>query len=132
MTRPPRCPCGNGDFEECCGPLLAGAVATTPEQLMRSRYTAFTLGKVDYLRRTWHPGTRPAELDLEPNVRWEQLEILEAPTPAADEKRAIVEFNAYYRTPGGHRAAMHERSRFVRQSGQWWYLDGKSDSNRPQ
>ena len=66
MNAPSTCPCGGGDFDTCCGPALAGAVwPTTAEALMRSRYTAFAVGDVDHLWRTWHPRTRPAELTLD-------------------------------------------------------------------
>ena len=68
-----RCPCGTGlPYDECCGPLHAGATpAATAEQLMRSRYSAFAVGDAAYLLATWHPSTRPPALELDPGVRWE-------------------------------------------------------------
>lgn len=83
---------------------------------MRSRYSAFVVGDTDYLLRTWHPRTRPAELRLDPNVEWLSLQVLDA---TGDE----VEFVARYRGPGG-RSFQRERSRFVERSGRWFYLDG--------
>jgi SEC-C motif domain protein len=91
---------------------------------MRSRYTAFARGDARYLMSTWHPGTAPAELSLDDATQWLGLEILDAPPVADDAKRGVVEFVARYRESTGTRGRIHERSRFVRQSGRWWYLDG--------
>ena len=118
------CPCGSGAaLAACCGRYLGGIPAPTPEALMRSRYTAFAVGDADYLARTWHPGTRPETLDLEPDLRWRGLEIVSA---EAGHKRGTVEFRASW-SQGGTRGVLHERSRFVRQSERWWYLDGVVD-----
>lgn len=120
------CRCGSGaDAALCCLPFLhAEAVPASPEQLMRSRYTAFAVGDGGYLLSTWHPGTAPAELSLDDGTRWLGLEILDAPPVADDAKRGVVEFIARYREASGELGRVHERSRFVRQSGRWWYLDG--------
>src|SRR4051794_6177829 len=74
-----RCPCLSGDtFESCCAPILSGeSAAPTAERLMRSRFTAFAMGDAAYLLKSWHPSTRPSELDLDPDVRWTRLDILE-------------------------------------------------------
>ena len=73
LTTP--CPCGTGEaYDACCGPLLANpAQATSPEQLMRSRYTAFVRGDADHLFRTWHPRTRPDDVAPDPATRWTGL-----------------------------------------------------------
>ncbi len=90
---------------------------------MRSRYTAFARGDADYLLATWHPSTRPATLDFEPGLRWLGLEVREHKSMGAD--RAEVEFVARSRPAGGGAAhRLHERSRFVREDGRWYYLDG--------
>ncbi len=90
---------------------------------MRSRYTAFVNRDATYLSETWHPGTRPAHLDVDDDTTWLGLTILDAPTVAPDATRAVVEFIARFRDDDGEQE-VHERSRFVRQSGRWWYLDG--------
>lgn len=88
---------------------------------MRSRYTAFAVGDAAHIAATWHPGTRAADTVPEPGIRWTRLEVLDTPEPSAT--RGVVEFRAHYRT-AGVRGTLHERSRFVHQSGRWWYLDG--------
>ncbi len=90
---------------------------------MRSRYSAFVLGDVDYLLATWHPSTRPASIDLEPGVRWLGLQVRSH--LQQDETHAMVEFVARSRpaTPGPAQR-LHERSRFVREDGRWFYVDG--------
>ncbi|MFE5410264.1 YchJ family metal-binding protein [Microbacterium sp. NPDC056569] len=121
------CPCGSGDrFDGCCAPALRGTPAPTVERLMRSRYTAFVVGDADYLDETWHPGTRPDELTLDPDQRWTGLEIVEAEAGGEDDTRGFVEFRAAW-SHGAERGVLHERSRFVRQSGRWWYVDGRID-----
>ncbi|WP_280402473.1 YchJ family protein [Nocardia carnea] len=118
------CPCRRGEtFGECCGPLLAGRPAPSAEALMRSRYTAFALGDAGYLRRSWHPRTRPDRLDLDPTRRWLFLEIHEVTGGGPFEQSGTVEFTAHYRDPGG-RGQLHETSRFTRVDGAWCYLDG--------
>lgn len=119
------CPCGSGArFDGCCGPVLAGAAAATAEALMRSRYTAFVVGDERYLVESWHPGTRPDTIDLDPALRWTGLEIVETATGAPGDRRGTVEFRAGWRD-GRETGMLHETSRFVFQSDRWWYLDGE-------
>jgi SEC-C motif domain protein len=120
-----RCPCGTGEIiDNCCGPVLAGtAAAPTAERLMRSRFTAFAIGNADYLRVSWHPRTRPEQIDLDPEQRWLFLEILATAAGGLLDTDGVVEFRAHYRYPAG-RGELHERSRFVRLDGRWVYLDG--------
>jgi SEC-C motif domain protein len=125
----PACPCGRRDAREralplarCCGPFLDGAPAPDAHSLMRSRYTAYALGRDDYLRATWHPDTRPASVDLEPGVKWLGLEVRDH--RPVDERHAEVEFVARYRV-GGRAVRLHERSRFTREAdGRWYYVAG--------
>ncbi|WP_439651067.1 YchJ family protein [Nocardia panacis] len=120
------CPCGRGEkFADCCGPLLSGArSAPTAEALMRSRYTAFAVLDAEYLRRTWHSSTRPAEVDFDPELRWLFLEIVRTERGGPFDDTGIVEFRAHYRTASG-RDTLHETSSFGKESGAWVYLDGK-------
>jgi SEC-C motif domain protein len=91
---------------------------------MRSRCCAYVLGNADYLLATWHSTTRPPQLDLagEPPVRWLGLQVRHHTTTGAD--TAVVEFVARYRI-GNRAQRLHETSRFVREGGRWYYLDGE-------
>jgi SEC-C motif-containing protein len=90
---------------------------------MRSRYSAFVLKRADYLNATWHAETRPAALALDetPVPQWLGLKVLAA---SEDSERATVEFVARYKL-GGRAHRLHETSRFVREDGRWFYLDGE-------
>ena len=88
---------------------------------MRSRYSAFVLQLTEYLLATWHASTRPATLAPDPLTQWKALTIVAAP-PATDEK-GVVHFMAYFREQNRWQV-LEEQSRFVREDGRWWYLDG--------
>lgn len=113
------CPCGSGrSYQACCRPAHTGErPAPTAEALMRSRYVAFALQDEPYLRRTWHPDTCPADLDLADGTRYLGLTVHGA-------GEDWVNFTARLGLPGGGRAKLRERSRFVRLDGAWVYLDG--------
>jgi SEC-C motif-containing protein len=121
------CPCGNpAGYSACCGPLHEGAAATTAEQLMRSRYSAYVLKREDYLLASWHPETRPVTLRLaaqQPPPTWLGLDVRNQQRVGDD--HATVEFVARYRLGGGRAQRQHEISRFVQVDGRWFYLDGK-------
>ncbi len=124
---PKVCPCDSGaPYARCCGPLHGGAPAADAAALMRSRYSAYVLGEADYLRASWHPSTRPAQLSLAdaPGQRtvWLGLKVESHTVTGAD--TAEVAFTARLRVGGGSAQRMHERSRFVREGGHWFYVDG--------
>lgn len=127
MTAAFRCPCGSGEnYGDCCGPLHTGErAAATAEQLMRSRFSAFAIGDPAYLLATWHPGTRPEKLDLDPGQRWIRLDILAITDGSPFHDSGTVEFRAHYRHEGG-RGTMHELSMFTREEGRWYYLRAAS------
>ena len=118
------CHCGSGKlYAACCGRLHVGAEnAASAEALMRSRYSAYVLKLEDYLLATWHPTTRPTELDIEADgTKWLGLAVKRH--QQQDDSHATVEFVARYRIAGrGHR--LHETSRFVCEDGRWFYVDG--------
>jgi len=118
------CPCRSGcPFGECCAPLLSTAKdASTALELMRSRYTAYALGDVAYLVRTWHPSTRPADLTLDAATRWRSLHIVDTVAGGPDDQEGVVEFVARYRDDDGP-GLLAERSRFRRDGGGWRYVD---------
>lgn len=97
-------------------------MAQSAEELMRSRYTAYTQGNEAYVRATWYPRTLPDGqlVSDEPGLKWLGLEVRRH-IPAGDE--ATVEFVARYKV-GGRAHRMHEVSRFLREDGRWYYVDG--------
>lgn len=117
------CPCGRGTaFDTCCGRYIGtGVPAPDAESLMRSRYTAFVRGDVPHLLATWHPGHRPASLELDGGVKWLGLEVKHH--KLFDASHAEVEFVARSRIHGRGKR-LHERSHFVQENGQWFYVDG--------
>lgn len=124
------CPCGSGTtYAACCGALhrrfaAEGALgAATAEALMRSRYSAYVMDELAYLLATWHASTRPAELPPnEPGLKWLGLELRRHLSQDAD--HATVEFVARSKL-GGRAHRLHETSRFVREAGVWYYVDGE-------
>jgi SEC-C motif-containing protein len=130
MDRERSCPCDSGaSYAQCCGRYLETPTpAPDAESLMRSRYCAYVLGREDYLLRTWHVSTRPARLELDElnRGRWLGLKVLHSETGDAE---AFVEFVARYKL-AGRAARMHERSRFLREDGQWYYVNGEQQPPR--
>ena len=123
------CPCGSGKpYAACCEPWhdgrAAGAYAPTPEALMRSRYSAYVLGLIDYLMATWHGSTAPGDLELQP-VKWLGLEVRHA---AESGDAGVVEFVARCRV-NGRAERLHETSRFVREGGRWYYSDAMAQDS---
>lgn len=119
------CSCGNPrPYTECCGRFHAGAWAESAQQLLRSRYSAYERWLEDYLLETWHPSTRPPELSLADSygTRWLGLDI-RSRHQAGD--IAWIEFIARFRVGQGPAQQQNEISRFVREEGRWYYLDGE-------
>lgn len=127
----PPCPCDSGQpYAVCCRPYVTGqAQAPTAVALMRSRYTAYSQGQIDYLIATHHPTQR------RPNQRqtlaqsiqattWLGLRILKIQQGEGGDREGVVEFMAYYRE--ANLGQVHERSRFIKQKDRWFYLDGEA------
>ena len=93
---------------------------------MRSRYSAYVLGLIDYLVATWHPSTAPGDLELQP-IKWLSLEVLHAECIS---DAGVVEFVARCKV-NGRAERMHELSRFVREQGRWYYIDGHTPTDNP-
>ena len=126
----PFCHCGSGQpYEQCCEPFVTGACqAPTAEALMRSRYSAYVEGAIDYLGETLHPDHR-ADWDREATRRWSEtadwvnLEIVDTEAGQPDDREGVVEFIANF-TENGESRHHRERSRFARQGERWYYVDG--------
>ena len=120
------CPCGSTKyFSDCCGRYIeSGEAAPTAEALMRSRYSAYTLLREDYLLSTWHVSTRPERLALavEAPSKWLSLQVKHH--EQKDAAHARVEFVARYKV-NGRAFRLHEVSSFVREEGRWLYVDGE-------
>jgi SEC-C motif domain protein len=115
------CPCGRGlAYSECCEPAHHGEPPATAEALMRSRYSAFALDDDAYVLSSWHPKTRPAQIEPDSRLRWVGLEIIESTGGGMFDTEGVVEFRAHYRDHGKN-GDMVERSRFVRHDGRWTY-----------
>ena len=126
------CPCDSGEtYGACCEPFIdRRAKPPTAEALMRSRYSAFARGEVDYLVATHDPAKRVASL-REQVAKWAAgatftgLEIHDTERGGPDDTTGIVEFTARFTEKGAERN-LRERSRFRRIDGAWFYVDGKT------
>ena len=132
------CLCGSGfAYADCCRPYLIEAeVAPTAEALMRSRYTAYCLGNVNYLIATRHPSKRRFDdrINLIKSLKttvWKSLTVVSLYRGRKQDTRGKVEFVAVYSQPASQLASqpelgqLHERSQFVKENGRWFYLDGE-------
>ncbi|MEF2144079.1 MAG: YchJ family protein [Desulfovibrionaceae bacterium] len=124
------CPCNSWKtYDECCGPILAGEItAPTAEALMRSRYTAYAVKNVEYLRDTLTEDQREG-FDMEGAMNWAEsaewlgLEILDTEDGGENSAEGFVDFIARY-VQGGAKQAHRETARFRKEDGKWLYVDG--------
>jgi SEC-C motif-containing protein len=122
------CPCGsNKNNSKCCSIYINGKrKPETPEQLMRSRYTAYTQANIGYIRETMKA---PALNNLHPEsakewaktVEWLELKIIYT---SIDKAKGYVEFIAYF-NEHGKKNCIYEISEFHQLDGQWYYVDGE-------
>lgn len=145
MSRNIICPCGDSKagqaskYSECCEPYINGSIKPDHcEQLMRSRYTAYSLAKIDYLIATWHPSkqstlNRQDLIESAATTGWLRLQIIKSSQNGED---GTVEFNAWYRDQHDNRSkqsgdinCLHEVSRFQKVGDQWFYVDGDVESS---
>jgi SEC-C motif-containing protein len=120
------CLCGSTlAYGDCCQLFhSAKQLPETAEALMRSRYTAYILQDGAYLQATWDATKRPESIDFSrENIKWLRLEITETKKGGAKDSKGLVTFKAYY-IQDGEEHIMNEISRFTKQAGRWFYLDG--------
>lgn len=123
------CVCGSLiAAKDCCQPLLFGdQVAATAEALMRSRYSAFVKQNAEYLMLSHHESTRPDDgykASGFDGVKWFSLQVLDTKKGLSDDVEGIVEFKAFLsQKDQTETLQLHERSRFVKEDGRWFYLD---------
>lgn len=136
VTLPAHCPCGSGAAPEaCCVRYHRGEAAPTAEALMRARYSAYVLGEVDYVLGTHAPDSREgvdraATEQWSKQAEWRGLEIVATEKGGAADDTGVVEFIARYQVKGQD-LSHHERSRFVKVDGRWYYGDGDMVKARP-
>jgi len=131
------CICGLGESTEaCCGPIIKGErKAETAEALMRSRYTAYVLGEVDYILDSLHPEhredvDRKATEAWSKSADWKGLEIVSTEQGGPADDTGMVEFIARFelgKIPQVH----HEKATFARHNGRWYFVDGEAIGQKP-
>lgn len=123
------CHCGSGaDYANCCQPVHHNhAHATTPEQLMRARYCAHVLKLVDFIVATYHPSCHAeqdrADIESSTHSDWQKLEVLSTALGNSDNE-GFVHFRAHF-IDHNQAYCLEERSRFLREEGLWFYIDGE-------
>ena len=122
-----QCPCGLAAYHTCCGPYHSGAkLPDSPEQLMRSRYSAYALADIDYIKKTMH-GNALAHFDevaakeWATAAHWLKLKILN--TAMISHTKGLVEFEARF-IENGKEQLLHENSEFDKIDGRWLYSKG--------
>jgi SEC-C motif domain protein len=122
------CPCGStATLETCCGQYLDGEAAPTAEKLMRSRYSAFVLGRGDYLAATLST-EQQKDFDIEDfnasaaNTKWQGLEVRNSSDGGESDETGTVEFVARYKA-GKDQITHHELAMFTREEGRWVFSD---------
>lgn len=131
------CPCGSGlAFSDCCEPVIKGVKpALTAEQLMRSRYSAYVMEHIEYLRVSLHPDYRD-DFD-EKNTRqwaqssqWHGMEIVETKDGGSDDAEGQVEFIVSF-TQDGTSMKHHELGNFSKVDGVWYFVNGEPVAQKP-
>jgi SEC-C motif-containing protein len=131
------CPCTSGKtFDQCCEPLIRGArKAATAAELMRSRYSAYATGAVDWIVDSQVPEGRQftdrrATEEWSKRSEWQGLEIVETRDGEAGDDEGFVEFKARYRL-NGEDITHHEIANFRKEGGEWLFVDGLEVKPRP-
>ena len=110
------CPChSNKAYTECCKPYHDGKAAPTPLVLMRSRYSAYALKKIDYIIETgvMTRGTRKDIENFAITTSFDGLTIVEA-------EANFVTFTAHL-TSHGQDVSYTEKSHFEKVNDRWRY-----------
>jgi SEC-C motif-containing protein len=125
------CPCGSQiELINCCLPIIQGKKqASTAEDLLRARYTAFTQGAVDFIlsshhSRTVHEVKREEIADWANHSQWMGLNIVQKEAGTIDDQEGTIIFSAHYRS--NEKTHDHwEKSFFERENGHWKFLDAQ-------
>jgi len=129
-----KCPCGsNLEYIQCCGKIHHDLTkAETALQLMKSRYAAYVLGKIDFVKASTHPKTRKKyDYDSLKNwsksSEWLKLEIIDQGMNIPDIDKDEVTFEAHY-VNAGKNTVHGEHSRFEKKKDIWYYVDGELEA----
>jgi SEC-C motif domain protein len=132
------CSCGlNQSLDVCCGPIISGAIqASTAEQIMRARYTAYTQGQIDFIKKTLAPESQK-EFSVGEAKKWAAdsewlgLKVLGFDKGQATDRTGTVEFVAKYKDKTGEEIEHHEVAKFRKnEKGEWLFVDGDSHVHR--
>ena len=125
------CPCGNNlPLNNCCAPIIQGqVVANSPEQLMRSRYTAYVLKAKEYLLESWDIMYRPESISFEHEVHWLRLEITDTHKFNSEDNTGNISFIATSICDDSL-VEMKEKSTFIKKNGMWFYQKGELTTTR--
>lgn len=131
------CPCCSGkDYSECCEPFIRGTkTASTAEELMRSRYTAYAKAETDFLLKSLHPDQRADFNEKETsawarNSEWQGLEIMNIHHGGNDDTEGTVEFIATF-SQNGVKRNHHESAHFKKLGGEWFFENGEMVGRKP-
>jgi SEC-C motif-containing protein len=131
------CPCSSGEaYEVCCGPVLTGQRrAATAAELMRSRYTAYALGEIEWVYQSQSPDGRQfvdrrATEEWSKRATWKGLEIVDTKEGGPEDSEGFVEFKALYEL-AGEAITHHEIASFRKEDGVWYFVDGIEVKPRP-
>lgn len=124
------CPCGSSlAYINCCEPIIkSNKIAKTAEELMRSRYSAYTKAEIDYLLNSTytsqrHLYTQKSLRDWAEKSQWLKLEIVSTIKGQKHDNSGLVEFKAYYHE-NGIAKIHHELSTFIKKDGYWYFESG--------
>ena len=122
------CPCGSKtSYLSCCEPFITGKkIPETPESLMRSRYTAYTMVNIDYIKETMRGQalTDFQEMDAirwAKRVKWIKLHVMTS--VITNTSNGTVVFEAVF-VDGARLKSIHEKSDFIYENGRWYYIGG--------
>lgn len=125
------CHCGSGkSFDECCKLVIKGKkIPETAEMLMRARYSAFVEKEIDFIMETVSPGhpdnmSREAVKKWADKNDWKKIEIIKVEKGESEDSEGYVEFKAYS-TVENVLQAHHEKAKFVKIKGKWYFEDGE-------
>ena len=132
-----RCFCGSDyNFDQCCKSIIDGTQpASTAQNLMRSRYSAYVIVASQYLIDSTHISHRAnySKSDIEAWAKkshWQKLEIIDCKKGLSDDSVGEVEFKAYYKDSKNTLQIHHEKSVFKKESGDWFYVSGTIISSK--